>query len=36
MPCHFGAPFSCHIDHKDDGFVPRFGGQLLREKEDDL
>ena len=28
MPCHFGAPFSCHIDHKDDGFVPRFGGQF--------
>lgn len=24
MPCHFGAPFSCHIDHKGDGFVPRF------------
>jgi beta-glucosidase len=28
MPCHFGAPFSCHIDHKGDGFVPRFGGQF--------
>lgn len=28
MPCHFGAPFSCHIDHKDNGFVPRFGGQF--------
>lgn len=28
MPCHFGAPFSCHIDHEGDGFVPRFGGQF--------
>jgi glyoxylase-like metal-dependent hydrolase (beta-lactamase superfamily II) len=28
MPCHFGAPFTCHIDHKADGFVPRFGGQF--------
>ena len=26
MPCHFGAPFTCHIDHKGDGFVPRFDG----------
>jgi len=26
MPCHFGAPFTCHIDHKADGFVPRFDG----------
>jgi glyoxylase-like metal-dependent hydrolase (beta-lactamase superfamily II) len=25
MPCHFGAPFTCHIDHKaNGGFVPRF------------
>ncbi|HLM15713.1 MAG TPA: MBL fold metallo-hydrolase, partial [Reyranella sp.] len=24
MPCHFGAPFTCHIDHKGSGFVPRF------------
>ena len=24
MPCHFGAPFTCHIDHKGNGFVPRF------------
>jgi glyoxylase-like metal-dependent hydrolase (beta-lactamase superfamily II) len=27
MPCHFGAPFTCHIDHKGSGFVPRFDGQ---------
>lgn len=26
MPCHFGAPFTCHIDHKGAGFVPRFDG----------
>jgi glyoxylase-like metal-dependent hydrolase (beta-lactamase superfamily II) len=26
MPCHFGAPFTCHVDHKGDGFVPRFDG----------
>jgi len=24
-PTHFGAPHICHIDHKGDGFVPRFG-----------
>ena len=24
MPCHFGAPFHCHIDHKGAGFAPRF------------
>ena len=25
MPCHFGAPFHCHIDHKGGaGFAPRF------------
>ena len=24
MPCHFGAPFTCHIDHKGAGFAPRF------------
>jgi glyoxylase-like metal-dependent hydrolase (beta-lactamase superfamily II) len=23
-PQHFGAPHLCHIDHKGDGFVPRF------------
>ena len=28
MPCHFGAPFTCHIDHKGSGFVPRFSGQF--------
>jgi glyoxylase-like metal-dependent hydrolase (beta-lactamase superfamily II) len=27
MPCHFGAPFTCHIDHKGSGFAPRFDGQ---------
>ena len=27
MPCHFGAPFTCHIDHKGSGFVPRFDAQ---------
>ena len=27
MPCHFGAPFVCHIDHKGSGFVPRFDAQ---------
>jgi hypothetical protein len=27
MPCHFGAPFTCHIDHKGSGFTPRFDGQ---------
>jgi glyoxylase-like metal-dependent hydrolase (beta-lactamase superfamily II) len=24
LPGHFGAPHLCHIDHKGDGFVPRF------------
>ena len=24
LPCHFGAPFHCHIDHKGAGFAPRF------------
>ena len=24
MPAHFGAPFACHIDHKAEGFLPRF------------
>ena len=28
MPCHFGAPFTCHIDHKAGGFVPRFDGSF--------
>ena len=28
LPCHFGAPFTCHIDQKGDGFVPRFAGQF--------
>jgi glyoxylase-like metal-dependent hydrolase (beta-lactamase superfamily II) len=28
MPCHFGAPFHCHIDHKGDGFVPRFANDF--------
>jgi glyoxylase-like metal-dependent hydrolase (beta-lactamase superfamily II) len=23
-PTHFGAPHLCHIDHKGDGFIPRF------------
>ena len=27
MPCHFGAPFTCHIEHKGSGFVPRFDAQ---------
>src|SRR5262249_28420353 len=27
LPCHFGAPFTCHIDHKGGGFAPRFDGQ---------
>ncbi len=26
MPCHFGAPFTCRIDHQGSGFVPRFDG----------
>jgi glyoxylase-like metal-dependent hydrolase (beta-lactamase superfamily II) len=28
MPCHFGAPFSCHVDHKGGGFAPRFSGSF--------
>jgi glyoxylase-like metal-dependent hydrolase (beta-lactamase superfamily II) len=24
LPCHFGAPFTCRIEHKGSGFVPRF------------
>ena len=24
LPCHFGAPFHCHIDSKGAGFAPRF------------
>jgi glyoxylase-like metal-dependent hydrolase (beta-lactamase superfamily II) len=28
MPCHFGAPFHCHIDHKGDGFAPRFAANF--------
>jgi glyoxylase-like metal-dependent hydrolase (beta-lactamase superfamily II) len=24
LPQHFGAPHLCHVDHKGDGFVPRF------------
>ena len=28
MPCHFGAPFTCHIEHKGDGFAPRFNGSF--------
>jgi glyoxylase-like metal-dependent hydrolase (beta-lactamase superfamily II) len=24
LPTHFGAPFTCHIEAKGDGFVPRF------------
>jgi glyoxylase-like metal-dependent hydrolase (beta-lactamase superfamily II) len=28
MPCHFGAPFTCHIDHKGGGFAPRFNGSF--------
>ncbi len=24
-PTHFGAPHLCRIDHKGDGFTPRFG-----------
>jgi glyoxylase-like metal-dependent hydrolase (beta-lactamase superfamily II) len=27
MPCHFGAPFTCHVDHKGSGFAPRFDAQ---------
>jgi len=26
LPCHFGAPFTCHIESKGAGFVPRFVG----------
>jgi glyoxylase-like metal-dependent hydrolase (beta-lactamase superfamily II) len=25
MPAHFGAPFVCRVDHKGEGFTPRFG-----------
>jgi len=28
MPCHFGAPFHCHIDHKGSGFAPRFANNF--------
>ncbi len=28
MPCHFGAPFHCHIDHKGAGFAPRFANNF--------
>jgi glyoxylase-like metal-dependent hydrolase (beta-lactamase superfamily II) len=28
MPCHFGAPFTCHIEPKGGGFVPRFNGNF--------
>jgi glyoxylase-like metal-dependent hydrolase (beta-lactamase superfamily II) len=28
LPCHFGAPFTCHIDHKGGGFAPRFNGSF--------
>jgi glyoxylase-like metal-dependent hydrolase (beta-lactamase superfamily II) len=28
LPCHFGAPFHCHIDHKGAGFAPRFAGNF--------
>jgi len=28
LPCHFGAPFTCHIDHKGAGFAPRFNGSF--------
>jgi glyoxylase-like metal-dependent hydrolase (beta-lactamase superfamily II) len=28
MPCHFGAPFHCHIDHKGSGFAPRFAASF--------
>lgn len=28
MPCHFGAPFTCHVDAAGDGFVPRFQGDF--------
>jgi glyoxylase-like metal-dependent hydrolase (beta-lactamase superfamily II) len=24
LPCHFGAPFTCHIESKGAGFVPKF------------
>jgi glyoxylase-like metal-dependent hydrolase (beta-lactamase superfamily II) len=27
MPCHFGAPFTCHIDSMGSGFAPRFDAQ---------
>ena len=28
LPCHMGAPFTCRIDHKGDGFLPRFEGDF--------
>jgi glyoxylase-like metal-dependent hydrolase (beta-lactamase superfamily II) len=28
MPCHFGAPFTCHIEFKGGGFAPRFDGNF--------
>ena len=28
MPCHFGAPFHCDIDHKGAGFAPRFANNF--------
>ena len=28
LPCHFGAPFHCHIDHKGAGFAPRFANNF--------
>ena len=28
MPCHFGAPFHCHIDQKGSGFAPRFANNF--------
>jgi glyoxylase-like metal-dependent hydrolase (beta-lactamase superfamily II) len=28
LPCHFGAPFTCHIDSKAGGFAPRFDGKF--------
>ena len=36
MPCHFGAPFTCHIDHKGSGFVPRFDASVLEGERNDL
>jgi glyoxylase-like metal-dependent hydrolase (beta-lactamase superfamily II) len=28
LPCHFGAPFHCHIDAKGAGFAPRFANNF--------